>query len=198
MAGGQINWKGLIAGLILASAILLSYASFGNNNITSTNSTTTLKNVATYFVGGTANGMVAGYSPSLSVVAKNLNQSAIVSNVLSMLEANGSVSNFVGSNRSYQVLMGNMNAFSLQQILYRKANPNYTTVNASAYLLLPPSISLVFYKNNQTVIVYLVQRNFTVQLTPVRAVGANVPVVVHALVTDNGTVYNNQLTVKSA
>lgn len=180
---------------LFALTFISSYASFGNNNVNYNSSgSTTAKNQATYFVAGTANGIVAGYAPGVTVIVKNKTAFGAVGNTLTAMQANGSISNFVTLNNTYQIFTQKINAYSLQQVIFSRVNSTMLAVNSSSYVTLPQVISLNYSK--QTVQVHLLQTNFSVQVSPVAAIGSTVHLSVHALITANGTVLNNQITLK--
>ncbi len=145
---------------------------------------------------GSTNATVAGYGSSATVnFAANSAAGTIAGNVLNKLEQNGSVSSFVSTNTSYEVLLANMSAYALQSLLYNRTGSNtLISVNASSLVKLPKA---VFFKYaSSTVPVYPPNINYTITVMPIPKMGAVIPVSVQALITNNGTVYNGQIRIK--
>ncbi len=180
--------------LFVAIAFISSYAAFNYSTSTVTSTTTTTA-TKTYFVSGTANGTVSGYSNG-ALVLLNRSANASVGNatvkILSGLEANGSISSYIELNNSFQVLLSTINAYSLEQLVDTGLGSNsIASVNASSYIVLPSRMTL--YLNTQSVAVTLQQTNFSINLYPISPVGTKVKLKINALVAPNGTVYDNQV-----
>jgi hypothetical protein len=183
--------------LFVAIAFVSSYAAVGSFATTSTVTTTIAVPSKTYFVSGTANGVVSGYSSSAVLVLRNANLSSAASNALAALEGNGSISSYLSMNGSYQVLLSSMNAYSLQQDINRRLNSsNATYVNASTEIVLPSKVYLAL--GSQTVAVTLPQRNYSINVYPLMPLNATIRFNLNAIIAGNGTIYNNQLTLKQA
>lgn len=186
-----------LGSLFVAIMFIGSYAAFNNNsgNTSSSTATTTTGGGATYFVSGTANAVVTGYS-QLATVSLSSNSSAlstIAGNVLAQMQNNGSISNYVAQGSGFQIFTQGMNAYTIQLILVSKLGGSNVSVNATTSLALPKTIPLLY--RAQIVDVKLVNSNFTTPIVPLREIGANVTVNVHALIYANGSVYNNQITI---
>ncbi len=183
--------------LFVAIAFVSSYAAVGSFATTSTVTTTIAAPSKTYFVSGSANGVVSGYSSSAVLVLRNSNLSSAASNALAALEGNGSISSYLSMNGSYQVLLSSMNAYSLQQDINRRLNSsNATYVNASTEIVLPSKVYLAL--GSQTVAVTLPQRNYSINVYPLMPLNATIRFNLNAIIAGNGTIYNNQLTLKQA
>jgi hypothetical protein len=182
--------------LFVAVAFISSYAAVGSFASTST-VTTTITASRTYFVSGSANGVVSGYSNGATLVLSNSSFSAKAGNVLTALEDNGSISSFIDLSGNYQVLLSTMNAYSLQQYMDKQLNSsNATSVNASTYIALPSKVEL--FLGSQAIPVTLTQTNYSVSIYPLLPLNTTVKFNLNAIVSGNGTVYNNQLTLKQA
>ena len=110
---------------------------------------------------------------------------------LSAFEANGSISNYIHVNGGYQIALSGVNAYALQQSIRNitaLANSNITT---TAYLLLPANALL--YVNSYPVTVALSKKNYSISLTGIKPLGSSLNLSVFALITKNGSVYNNQI-----
>jgi hypothetical protein len=184
----------LLGAFFVAVIFLTSYASFGNNSMLTTTATTTIIE-RSFPAFGNSTATVTGYGGAarVSVAANDVTASNAVSNLLSGLEANSTI-NYVGSNSSYEVYSSKIDAYSLQGLLLGAVNQsNSITVTATAEIMLPKNVTL--YYNTYPINVYLSNRNYSVNMTSLKPVNSVVNVKVIALVTNNGTIYNNQLTV---
>ena len=111
-----------------------------------------------------------------------------------MLESNGSISNYIATNGTFDVLLSTATPYSLQSILYNGTGSNtVVSVNGTTYVSLPKNLQLLY--KAQSVPVSTPPENFSVSVTPVRPVGASITVKIQALVTGTGQVYNNQIKV---
>ena len=183
--------------LFVAVAFISSYAAVGNNGVTTATSTSTVAPSRTYFVSGAANGIVSGYSNGATLTLENASFSAGAANALMALERNGSISSYIDLSGSYQVLLASMNAYSLQQAMDTLLNSgNATSVNASTYVALPRSIDL--YLGKQMVPVTLTQANFSVNMHPLKPLNTTIKFNINTIISANGTVFDNQITLKQA
>jgi hypothetical protein len=185
-----------IGSLFVAVIFLTSYASFGNSG-TATSSTTTMGNVHTFFVSGSSNAIITGYKAPVHVRI-NSNSStadAQVLKTLSKLESNGSI-NYFGSNKSYEVYVSTIDAYSLQGLLLSVVNQSGAiAVTANASVELPLNITL-YSTSSYPIRVNLNDRNSSIDMTGgLRGVGSMINVSVSAIVTSDGSIFNNQLSV---
>jgi hypothetical protein len=188
-----------IGTMFVAVMFISSYAAFGNNsNYTSSSSTTTVSNLKTYFASGAANGIVSGYSRGATVELSNSLTNATTGNqivgILSTMQANGSISSYLEFNNNFQVLLSTMNAYSLQQILQKKLNTPNVTVNASTYVVLPSRITLII--STIAAQIALSQTNYSISILPLKPPGTSIKININAIVWQNGTVANGQITLK--
>lgn len=186
-----------LGSLFVAVIFLSSYGAF-NNNTATTSSTTSIANVKTYFVSGSSNAIVVNYS-NVATLLVNKSVNASSSNqilaTLNTLESNGSINSYIEINNSFQIFLSTINAYSLEQLFYTKLGSNKTTaVNASSIVSLPKTITM--YLNKQSVPMHLTQTNYSMNIFPLRQVGNTIKVSLNAIVTANGTVYQNQITIK--
>ncbi len=182
--------------LFVVIMFLSGVAAFGNNNVQS-QSTTTVSSVRTVPVFGSANAIVLGYSDYAVVSLGTQNQTSLaaVNRTLLALERNGSVTAYFSSGpRSFEVNLGTMNAYALQQLfLSRLQTRNSIGVNATTYVLMPQTI--IAYNNNAPVKIALSQLNYSISISPLPGVGSPLNVSVKALIALNGSVYQNQVVV---
>jgi len=180
--------------LFVAVIFIGSYAAFGNISTGNSTSTTTVHIGQTYFVTGSANAVVSGYSSAAEVqVIGNDTIVSMVGNTLTQLQNNGSVSSYFQYGTGYNVFLNSYSPYQLQQLLYGMYPTNTIRVNSSTYVSLPKTIPL--YYSTQQVQVGLPGRNYSVSMAPIIAIGSNVPVAIKAIIFANGTLYNNQITV---
>ena len=184
-----------LGSLFVAVIFLSSYASFGSSMSHST-TTTTVGAVRTYPAFGSSSANIIGYGPAAFV---RLNSSTMattdqITKLLSKMETNGSINSYIGSNQSYEVYVASIDAYSLQNILQSALNNSVgMNVSSDANLLLPSNITL--HSNGYSFTAHLSNRNYSMNMTTLKAIGTPLNVSVSALVTANGTVYKNQLVV---
>ena len=184
----------LLGAVFVAVIFLTSYASFGNNSALTTTATTTVS-VHSFPAFGSSTATVSGYSGAARVDIRSNSSTAsnVVLNILSTLEANGTV-NYIGSNSSFEVYSSKIDAYTLQGLLRSAVNQsNVIDVASIADITLPKNLTL--YYGTYPIDVHLSSRNYSVNMTELMAVGSKVNVSVSALVTNNGSVYDNQLSV---
>jgi hypothetical protein len=182
-----------VAGAIFVALIFLSsYAAFNNNNVVSS-STTTATAQPTFYTTGNTNAIITNYSSLVNIALLN-NSNAVnnkVINIISQLQANGIIQNYVFSNNSYQVVLSGLSAYNLQQLLYNKTgSSNYTSVGATTYVTLPNQVTLNY--TTQSITINLANRNYSVYMKRVKKIGAIINVSVSALLTRDGNIYKNQ------
>jgi hypothetical protein len=185
----------VVGAIFVAIIFLTSYAAFSNNNTGST-STTTVESQATYFSTGTSNAIITNYSDIAYVTLSNsVNSSKInMTTILSGLETNGSVDNYVYTNGSYEVVLSSISAYDLQELLYKDVGSNtFVNVGATTYVELPQSV--VLYYTTQPITVNLPSRNYSIYLKNVQMEGSTVNVSISGLLERNGTIYNSQFRV---
>ncbi|MGD0729034.1 MAG: hypothetical protein ABR981_03080 [Candidatus Micrarchaeaceae archaeon] len=185
----------LLIGAILIAVIFISaYASFNNNNVAGSTSTSTVASQQTFYSTGSVNAIIENYSYITYVTFSNSTNSSKnnVTNLLSSLEANGIVDNYIYTNNSFEVVLNNITAYQLQQEIYNTSkDSNSINVGSTAQITLPASATL--YYTNTPISIHLTSRNYSVYLNNVKSVGSTINVGISALLTRNGSVYNNQI-----
>jgi len=185
-----------IGSVFVAIIFLTSYASYANNNTGQTTSTTTIGNVQTYFVSGTANAIVSNYSSSLNIILINASQNSstydMISSVLGNLQLNGSVLNYFYNIGRYQVYLGSgIDAYGMQSLLNKTVSNKNFKVEATSYVTLPSTLRL-FYQDT-AVDIFIGGKQYPVTIVPPRPINSTVKVTVQALVTANGIPYQNNI-----
>ena len=181
----------LIGTLFVALIFLSSYMSSSNNS----GSTTSIKSPSTYLAIGRASATITGYGSNVNVTLYNESNITLnsVSKYLSGLEANGSISNYFSVKNGYMVALSGIDAYALQQNI-RNLTANETPgIKTTAYILLPTNATL--FVNSYRVTIALSKRNYSIGLTGIRPIGSHLNISVFALITANGSVYNNQIRV---
>jgi hypothetical protein len=193
-----------IGAIFVGIIFLTSYAAFGHNNTTSndsSSSSTILKSVQTVFATGKTNGTITNYSAVAYVTPLGLSNSSKnnLSAFMSQLQENGTLDNYVLTNNTYQVYLSNLSAYRLQQLLYNKFNSNNSvSVTATADLMVPQSVNLYYSNSSPPINVALTSKNYTVSLTGLKSIGMKVNLTVSALITTQGSVFNNQIRLSQA
>ncbi len=146
---------------------------------------------------GNANALITGYSQVAYVSPLNDSNSTAgaLAGLMAKLEANGSIDNYVNNNNnSYEVYSSELSAYALQEALDAKLNSNNAViVGSTADIMLPGNLSMYYPNASRPISVPLPDRNYTIYLSSVRSVGSPINVSVSALLTERGTLYNNQL-----
>ncbi len=186
-----------IGAIFVGVIFLTSYAAFSNNNAGNT-STTTIKapTQPTIFATGHSNAIITGYGQVANVKLLNISNSTAnkVDALMSALEANGSIDNYLFTNNSYEVYSSSLSAYALQGYLNANMNSsNSIAVGSTAEITIPSSIVLYYSNSSPPVSVPLIDRNYTLYLNNVTKIGTNINLSLSALITENGLLYNNQL-----
>lgn len=187
----------LIGAIVVAVMFVTSYAAFGNNNVGTGISSTTVASCGGYFVTGTVNSVIIGYGSSVAVTSTN--QSTIfISNLTSRLgdlQANGSISEYrLYDNGTFGVYLASINAYALQILL--KNISSQLHVNGTEDVALPHTV-LLYYSGNPIHIVLPIQ-NFTITTNALSQLNSSATLKVYALVNKTGIVCNKQVSVTPA
>lgn len=186
----------LILGTVLIGVIFISaYASFNNNNI-SNSSSSTIVNAQTFPAFGSSNAVISNYSDVVNVTFLGSSNETInkTDAVLSNLEANDIIDNYIYLNNRYEVILANISAYNFRELLYNQTNDsNSINVGSTAYVKLPTTVTL--YYAGTPVSLYLANKNYSIYINNIRSIGSTVNVKIFALLTRNGSIYNNQLSI---
>jgi hypothetical protein len=190
---------GMILGSIFVFIIFLSsYAAFSSPNINNFNNQTNTNKTAikTFLVSGNVNGTITNYSNEFIIYINNSNYTANVENMLSNYEKNGYINNYIpisAKNNSFSILLQNMSAYQLQQEL-ENITDNSVICNSTAIIKLP-SVLPLYYGNQQ---INVLGGNITkLNISPLFAIGKQIPLHINAFVTAYGKIYNNQIKVST-
>ncbi|MGD0510597.1 MAG: hypothetical protein ABSA33_02035 [Candidatus Micrarchaeaceae archaeon] len=183
-----------IGSIFVAIIFLSSYAAFSSNSAKTT-ATTTIKVPATYFSTGSANAVISNYSDIAYVTLHNSTNYSrgALTKVISALVSNGSALNYIYANNSYEVVLSQMSAYQLKELLNKNSTLGGVTVGSTTYVTMPKSVTL--YYGAQPIPVNLNSRNFSIYMNEIGPVGDVVSLSVSALLERNGTVYNNEIKV---
>lgn len=181
-----------LGAMFVAVIFLSSYASFGMGTTTTTVSTVKPN---TYFATGNAVAQIARYGSSAYVQVTGADNTSLdmANETMSKLQNNGSISNFLFTGSGYQVALTGIDAYSLQQQIRDMPGNGIANANATsvAYIVLPARIRLDV--GDTHVNATLANRNFSLPLTGLEPVGSNLSVRVSAMITANGSIYNNEI-----
>ena len=184
----------LFLGTVLVAVIFLSaYASFNNNNV-SNSSTSTIKNPQTFPSFGNSNAVISSYGNIVNITFSGNSNASVnaTAALLSNLESKGAVNNYFYSGNRYEAILSNITAYQLRQMVYNITNQsNSISVGSVAYLKFPGTVTL--YYVGTPVNLYLANKNYSIYMKNVKSIGSTVNVKVFALLTKNGSIYNNQL-----
>ena len=181
--------------ILILVAFISAAASFGNNNLSGTTPTTTVKAAATAIVYGAANAVVENYTGygNLTISTSDPNTIATMNVTLTKLESNGSIYTYIYANGVYQVEMGTANLYGLKNMTSGVGN---AVVSGIEYVSIPKEVTMRY--GTQQVLVSIPAANYPVYVRSIEPVGTSFPVKITAQVTANGTVFNNQIELQSA
>ncbi|MDE1833333.1 MAG: hypothetical protein KGH58_02850 [Candidatus Micrarchaeota archaeon] len=185
-----------IGAVFIGLMFIFSYLGVSGNAPSSTSSsTTTVGQVRSFFASGTANATITGYA-STATLAINTNATEVsnaIASYLSSMRNNGTIQNYISDGQTYDLILGNVSAYAMQQMLYSQLNStNAITLSSTANARLVGRADM--FVGSQELFVPI---NGTYQLnfTPLIPVNSPIRLGVQALLTQNGLVYNNQVTV---
>ena len=181
--------------IVILIAFISAAASFGNNNLSGTGSTTTAKGVATAIVYGAANAVVENYTGygNLTVGTSDPNTITAMNATLTKLESNGSIYTYIYANGVYQVELGTASLYGLKNMTSGMGN---AMVSGAEYVSIPKEVTMRY--GTQQVLVSVPAQYYPVYVRSVQPIGTSFPVKITAQVTANGTVFDNQIELKSA
>jgi hypothetical protein len=186
----------LVGAIFVAIIFLTSYAAFSNNNTSGTTTTSTVKqNQPTFFATGSASAVITNYTQVATVRILNDSNSTndAISNLMSQLESNGSVDNYIYSNGSYDVYLATISPYGLQSIFDKSVPANAVSVGSTADITLPASINMFYPGTVQPINVPLSSRNYSLYLSTLQSLNSTINVSISALITETGQVYENQM-----
>lgn len=189
----------LLGSIFVAVIFLSSYAAFSSNGGSST-VTSTLKSQVTVPTFGNSNAVIVNYSTTNANVTiyNHFNSSKTnITKIFSQLQANGSIQSYSStSNNVYQIVLSTLSPYQLQQIIYNKTGLSNSSINVSSvtYVKLPSNVTL-YTSTNIPVVVFPPKTNYSVYLKNVKKIGARINVSISALLTRNGSIYNNMFRV---
>ncbi len=176
-----------IGSMIVALMFISSYASFGNNNISTSTTTVQKTNGPEYYVSGKVNATVIGYSQNALLKVSN-NSSSIqkgIVSILSKMEANGSISNYAQTTVGYDIVTGTMNAYALQHYFSNSYGISNVSVSSKSTVRLPSATTLYYYGTSIRV---PVGGTYNITILPLIANGSVVALNVHAIVNRTGAI----------
>ena len=176
----------MIAVILILSVMFVLGNVAGGNSAPPTKSTTTTV-TPTLLVTGNANAIVEGYSRNLVVYSDNASNSLI--GALNALEKDGNINSY--TNIGGQIGINGSNYTSYQVYNAISGYMDGSGINATVYVKLPNPLTLDYSGN--PVRIDIGNATYSLQTSKIVGIGANVPVSVQAIVTEQGTLYQNQL-----
>jgi hypothetical protein len=190
----------LLAAVFIAVIFVSSYAAFGNSGGIAKTSTTTIP--GTIQIHGSAQGSIVSYGDVLDVNVSCANASAVsgsLSGYLAALEKNGSIDNFYSpADNEVLVQTGNYSLLKAYGAIAAKLgrNANCTGFAATqATVQIPSAINATYEGGAAKIPIPNALRNYTRQVALSKGMSNSIGVSVYALVTQNGTIFNNQIIV---
>lgn len=184
----------LIGSIIVALMFVSSYAAFGNNGSAQTTTVTTTVGY-TIPVFGAANAVVTGYGNKFIIsLSKNASTNSI-NTTLSNLQLNGSISSYIGLQKTFTIYAGNMSPYYLLELINKATTPNSIIANVSENVTIPTSVMMTYPETGRQTEAYFYSRNATLYRSSFSPIGSNLPVHISALVfVNNATVESYTLT----
>jgi hypothetical protein len=195
-----------IGTLIIAVMFVTSYVAFGNGS--SSTSTTTVAPQQTYPVIGYANSILLSYK-NYSVVKMSgpaSNYSGPVSKLLSAMQANSSISNYIPLGSQFDVYTSGINPYQLYSIITNSLESNSSAVAANALeglnvssqaLVSLPAYASLYY-GSQAVPVRM-PANYSLSISAPLPLNAALKLKIRAVIVLNNntyaSVYDNQLNI---
>ena len=176
-----------IGSMVVALMFISSYASFGNNNI-STSTTTIQRNTGPeYYVSGDVNATIIGYSQNVLLRASN-NSSSMqkgIASSLSRMETNGSISNYVQVPGGYDIVTNSMDAYALQHYFSNSYGASNVSVSSKSTVKLPLTVILYYLGSPIRV---APTGTYNISISPLIANGSVVALNAHAIVNGTGAI----------
>lgn len=188
----------LLGSIFVALIFLTSYAAFGNEQV-KTNTTTTTVPAQTFYASAHGFANITSYAPylNINISCSNVsNVSSELNNALMPFYKNGSVSNFYLQQASSMLVQtGNMSSNSIYSLLIKEIDGSAacTSFYSSANLKLPSRMS--FYvptqKSNVIILINASQQGASVPIELTQNMSNSINVSVSALLTATGSIYGN-------
>ncbi|MCL5100770.1 MAG: hypothetical protein M1122_02350 [Candidatus Marsarchaeota archaeon] len=190
----------MVLAIFVAAIFLSSYASLAGTNSNTQSSTTTVVAVPQTFYGvGYANATFEGYNNTLTMVYL-CNDSSIysgsASNLLTGLEINNSIFSYFSSGNNVTVQTNSMDLTSLRSYLVDNMNvsENCLTFYYRADILLPSTVTMSISGKQYNIPITQSMNHYSLMVPYNSSTNKNIRVKIAALVEQNGTIYNLNVT----
>lgn len=190
----------IVLAIFVAAIFLSSYASLAGTNSNTQSSTTTVVAVPQTFYGvGYANATFEGYNNTLTMVYL-CNDSSIysgsASNLLTGLEINNSIFSYFSSGNNVTVQTNSMDLTSLRSYLVDNMNvsENCLTFYYRADILLPSTVTMSISGKQYNIPITQSMNHYSLMVPYNSSTNKNIRVKIAALVEQNGTIYNLNVT----
>ena len=115
--------------------------------------------------------------------------------MLSNLQLNGSISSYIGLQKTFTIYAGNMSPYYLLELINKATTPNSIIANVSENVTIPTSVMMTYPETGRQTEAYFYSRNATLYRSSFSPIGSNLPVHISALVfVNNATVESYTLT----
>ncbi len=175
----------MIAAVIILSVMFVLGNVAGSNSSPPTKGTTTTI-TPTLLVTGTANAVIQGYSRNMVLYGQPSNS---LLNELGILQKEGNINSYTKVGNQIDVNGSNFSSYLVYNSIV-----GYSTglaFNTTAYIKLPNPVMLRY--SGSLVRIDIGNSTYPLRISNILDVGSTVPVSVQAIVTEQGTLYQNQL-----
>jgi len=185
-----------LGAVFIGLMFIFSYLGVTNNAPSATtSSTTTVPQGNSFFATGAGNATIIGYSntATLSFATNSTAVANTTASLLSTMRNNGTIQNYIGEGSGYDLILGNVGAYGLQQLLYSELNStNSIRLSSTANARIPNKVEMFVGSQELPV---AINGTYQLNFTPLIALNSSIPVTVQALLTQNGLLYNNQVSI---
>jgi len=181
-----------LGSVLVAIMFITSYAASGNNSSNSSTTTVAYNYSSAVPMIGTANAIVVNYtdSPVISIKGSYNTTSLGLTKYLNGLVNNGSAITYTPNGNQFDVLLnGSFNSYDLQKAIKARFGNN-ATVSSKVYIKLPSTVKL--YSGTTGYTLKAPTGEYSVNVSPLPAIGSNVSVKILALISSNGQFVPNQ------
>lgn len=173
--------------IIVAVMFVIGNIGYNNGSPLQKQHTTTIGN--RYIVTGTSNAIIKNYSQNMILNINNISNSNTIYKILSTMQSNGLISSYNNFGNQIDILAGNGSTYQIYTEL--KNVSNSISINVTSYLKLPTT--LILYYSGSKVRINIPNKTFTINGNKLYKIGTKLNISIQAMVTGNGSLYNNNL-----
>lgn len=200
------KWIELLGSVFVAVIFLSSYAAFSNKSV-STNTTTTITQSPTFLAEAKGTARVLSYAPLMTIMVQCKDASNVTKQINDFLNTQNksvvALTPYPGENSSQTVVTsGELGTYYLYNSVSENlgANANCTEFSTAAEILLPSSMSFVALQESGSAVIQLPGefRNYSMPVLMASDMANTMNVLVYAILTENGAIHGQNITVKRA